>query len=73
MFATALGPFGVRPEEAVHVGDLRRTDVAGARGFGMRAARFRGVHDDGSADDREGDVVLDRHVELLDHLEVWGR
>jgi putative hydrolase of the HAD superfamily len=65
IFDKALAELGVRPSEAVHVGDLKRTDIAGARDFGMRAVRFRGVHDDKS-DAPEARFVIDRHEELLD-------
>ncbi|HET7455327.1 MAG TPA: HAD family hydrolase, partial [Solirubrobacterales bacterium] len=41
-FEAALDSLGARPEEAMHVGDLRRTDVAGATALGMRTARYRG-------------------------------
>ncbi len=34
------------PEEIVHVGDLRRTDVAGARQAGCVSVRYRAVSDD---------------------------
>ena len=68
-FHAALDPLAVSPADAVHVGDLRRTDVAGAQAIGMRAARFRGEHDDGSAGP-EGDWVLDRHGDLLAHLGI---
>ncbi len=37
MFRTALNELGVGPSEAVHVGDLLHTDVAGAKAVGMRA------------------------------------
>jgi putative hydrolase of the HAD superfamily len=37
IFKIALDELNVRPEEAVHVGDLLRTDVAGAKGVGMKA------------------------------------
>ena len=58
------------PSDAAHVGDLRRTDVAGARAMGIRAIRYRGVFDDpGRADDGsdqvEGDAVTDDHADLL--------
>ena len=44
IFRHALdGLGGVAPERAAHVGDLRRTDVAGARAMGMTAVRYRGV------------------------------
>jgi putative hydrolase of the HAD superfamily len=67
IYAKALAGLGVRPPEAVHVGDLRRTDVAGARDMGMHAARFRGVHDDlsGAA---EAAIVIDRHEQILEVL-----
>jgi putative hydrolase of the HAD superfamily len=65
IFAKALAELGARPPEAIHVGDLRRTDIAGARDFGMRSARFRGVHDDQSSG-AEADIVLDRHEQLLE-------
>lgn len=67
IYAKALAGLGVRPPEAIHVGDLRRTDVAGARDMGMHAARFRGVHDDlsGAA---EAAIVIDRHEQILEVL-----
>jgi len=55
---------GVPAEEAAHVGDLKRTDIAGARAFGMRAIRYVGVFDDADGDGPEGDLVLADHAEL---------
>ncbi len=69
IFAKALAELGVRPPEAIHVGDLRRTDIAGARDVGMHTARFRGVHDDLS-DFADGEVVLESHDQLLDVLSL---
>lgn len=71
MFAKALAELGVGPPEALHVGDLKRTDVAGARDFGMHAVRFRGAHDD-KTDAAEAEVVIDRHEQLLDVLGLAG-
>lgn len=65
IFAKALAELGARPPEAVHVGDLKRTDIAGAHDVGMRTVRFKGVHDDAS-DAREADCVISRHEELFD-------
>jgi putative hydrolase of the HAD superfamily len=65
IFAKALAELGVRPPEAIHVGDLRRTDIAGAHDVGMHAARFRGVHDDRS-DAPEAEIVIDRHEQILE-------
>jgi putative hydrolase of the HAD superfamily len=60
---------GVDPERAAHVGDLRRTDVAGARAVGMTTVRYRGANDDpAGADDVEADHVIDDHADLLDAL-----
>lgn len=42
VFERALMKLGVKPSEAVHVGDLPRTDVAGAKGAGMTAVWIRG-------------------------------
>ena len=67
VFRAALAPFGVQPRDAVHVGDLRRTDVAGARGFGMATLRIRARHDDRS-ELPEADAVVDSHAELLQVL-----
>lgn len=69
IFAKALAELGVRPPEAVHVGDLRRTDVAGADDVGMHAVRFRGAHDDRS-DFADAQIVIDRHEQLLEVIGV---
>jgi putative hydrolase of the HAD superfamily len=67
MFEAALAALEARPEEAMHVGDLRRTDIAGAAAFGMRTARYRGMHDDPDGGSGvEADFVLDSHLELLE-------
>lgn len=57
-FLAALHPLEVAPGDAAHIGDMRRTDIAGARGLGMRAIRFRGFSDD-TGDGPEADLVLD--------------
>lgn len=62
-FRAALSPLGVEPDRALHVGDLRRTDVAGARELGMKSVRLREPHDDRS-DLPEADFVVDSHAEL---------
>jgi putative hydrolase of the HAD superfamily len=69
MFEAALAPLGVEPAAAVHVGDLRRTDVAGAREVGMRTIRIRDRHDD-DTDLPEADAVADTHAHLLEILGV---
>jgi putative hydrolase of the HAD superfamily len=58
-FESALGGLGVSPKGAVHVGDLRRSDVAGARGAGMGTVRLRARHDDSDAGLARGSGVID--------------
>jgi putative hydrolase of the HAD superfamily len=51
IFHHALTGMGVEdPTRVAHIGDLRRTDVAGARAMGMVSVRYRGVNDDASPD-----------------------
>lgn len=69
VFRHALAPLGVAPAQAVHVGDLRRTDVAGARAAGLGSVRIRQHHDDES-DHPDADHVVDSHAELR---VLWGR
>jgi putative hydrolase of the HAD superfamily len=43
-FLTPLAELGVAPHEAVHVGDIQRTDIDGAQAAGLRAVHFVGVN-----------------------------
>lgn len=74
MFEAALDALGARPQESMHVGDLRRTDIAGAAAFGMKTVRYKGLHDDQDAKSGpEADFVLGSHRELpglIDRLSV---
>jgi putative hydrolase of the HAD superfamily len=72
IFEHALVGLGVvDPSRAAHVGDLRRTDVAGAQAMGMTAVRYRGSNDDtGEPGDPEADHVIVDHAELLDVLGI---
>lgn len=63
IFHAALRPLGVAPDRACHVGDLRHTDVAGARALGMESIRITARHDDTSALP-EADFVVGSHAEL---------
>jgi FMN phosphatase YigB (HAD superfamily) len=67
IFEAALAALGAPPERALHIGDLRRTDVVGAAAMGMGTVRYRGVHDDpDGAGGIEADHVLDSHLELAE-------
>jgi FMN phosphatase YigB (HAD superfamily) len=63
-FEAALDSLGAAPAEAMHVGDLRRTDVAGAAALGMRTVRYRGIHDD-PGEGPEAEFVVGSHLELI--------
>lgn len=70
IFEHALSGLGdVDPVRSAHVGDRRRTDIAGAAAMGMRAVRITAVFDD---DDPEqgppGDAVIASYDVLLDAL-----
>ena len=73
IFEHALAGLGaVAPSAAAHVGDLRRTDVAGARAMGMTAVRYTGAFDDDSQPEPEGDFVVGAHAELPGVLGIEG-
>jgi putative hydrolase of the HAD superfamily len=65
IFAKALAELGARPPEAIHVGDLKRTDIAGAHDIGMHTVRFKGVHDD-QTDAVDAECVISRHEQIFD-------
>ncbi len=69
IFHHALAGLGVDdPGAAAHVGDLRRTDVAGSKAMGMTSVRYTGVFDDPGDDDAtvavEADHVVADHADL---------
>jgi HAD superfamily hydrolase (TIGR01549 family) len=67
MFAHALdGLGGPDPARCVHVGDRKRTDVAGARAAGMRAVRITTAYND--PDEGPDDIVISSYDELLPAL-----
>lgn len=74
MFSWTLELLNVSPREAMHVGDRRRTDVAGARRAGLTSVRFTGIYDDAEPEP-EADHVIDdlRHViKLATHSSAGG-
>jgi FMN phosphatase YigB (HAD superfamily) len=70
IFETALSALEAEPARALHVGDLRRTDIAGGAALGMGTVRYRGMNAEGDREDgAEADVVVDDHSQLLDAIE----
>lgn len=76
-FLTTLVALNAAPAEAVHIGDLLRTDIAGAQGVGMRAVQYIGLNHDqanGLDDGRKimPDAVIRNHEELEPLLRQWN-
>lgn len=76
IFAHARDGLGVPDAGTIaHVGDLRRTDVAGALGVGSFAVRYAGIYDDpgtpaDGSDQVEADAVIGHHADLLAALDA---
>ena len=67
-FLYTLSFLDASPEEAVHVGDLAPTDVAGALGAGMQAILCRADGQSTAADDLTADVPVIHHLHELPGL-----
>ncbi|MEC7115805.1 MAG: HAD-IA family hydrolase, partial [Actinomycetota bacterium] len=66
IFNETLTGLGISdPSQSVHVGDLKRTDVAGARANNMTSVRYIGGRDD-PEDGDEADYVIKNHLEILE-------
>lgn len=63
VFLHVLGELGVRPTEAAHVGDIQRTDVAGAQAAGMAAVHFVGANN-ADVPHSTGDAIVSHFEEL---------
>lgn len=65
IFEHALeGLGGPAPARVAHVGDIRRTDVAGALAMGMVAVRYTGIADDRTQPEPEAHHVVDHFDKL---------
>ena len=71
VFEHALVGLGVDdPARAAHVGDSRRTDVAGAKAIGMTAVRYTYFVDAPAETGPEAHHVLDDHAKLASALGI---
>ncbi len=68
IFDAALTPLGVAAGDAVHVGDLKRTDIQGGRRAGMGTVRLHAAYDDVDALP-DADALAASHAELPGALE----
>ncbi|MEY2398251.1 MAG: putative hydrolase of the superfamily [Actinomycetota bacterium] len=65
IFEHALGTLGnPQPAQVAHIGDLRRTDVAGALAMGMTAIRYSGVFDDPPENGPDATITVADYSEL---------
>ena len=62
-FHSTLAELNAEPAEAVHIGDIFRTDIVGAKNAGMKAIRFAGFNK-GEGDDTLSDAVVDDYRKL---------
>lgn len=69
VFHTALSALSIEAQQALHVGDRLRTDVAGARGVGMWSVRITDQFDD-PAEIAEADGIAASHTELRELLGI---
>ncbi len=65
-FTTTLECLAVSAPQAIHLGDLTRTDIAGAKAIGLHAVRFAEIYDD---PDRS--VAPDEIVYSFAEFEKW--
>jgi len=71
IFDHALATLGdPSPNRVAHIGDLRRTDVAGARAMGMMAVRYSAVFDDPPENGPEANVVVHDYADLPRLLQI---
>lgn len=71
IFQITLDKLGVQPHEAVHVGDLVHSDIAGAKAIGMFAVRLAANYDDANRA-VEPDAVVKSYAELEEWLKQQG-
>lgn len=65
IFEHALATVGnPAASNVAHVGDLRRTDIAGALGMGMTAVRYAGVFDDPAENGPDATITVHDYAEL---------
>jgi len=69
MFQLALDKLGVRPNECIHVGDLHRTDIAGAKALGMNTAWIcRPIYAGKLQEDAGPEVIVSSVKELAERM-----
>ena len=67
IFQITLDRLGVQPRDAVHLGDLTHSDIAGAKAIGMQAVRLTANYDDANRS-IEPDAVVNSYSEFEEWL-----
>ncbi len=62
-FHSTLAELNAEPKDAVHIGDIFRTDIVGAKNAGMKAIRFKGFNN-AEVNDTLSDAVIDDYRQL---------
>jgi putative hydrolase of the HAD superfamily len=71
IFQVTLERLGAQPQEAVHIGDLTHSDIAGAKAIGMQAVRLTTNYDDANRS-VEPDAVVNSYAEFEEWLAAQG-
>lgn len=72
-FQTALRELGGDPLKSVHIGDIERTDIIGAKGVGMKAILYRGDSHKYAEEETTADAVMHHWSEIQGVMEtMWG-
>ncbi len=76
IFETALAACDAEAAHAVHIGDIERTDIAGARAMGMRSILFRGdpsgrYYDENGEDRTAADAVAHGWQDVLSIISTF--
>jgi putative hydrolase of the HAD superfamily len=71
MFLRTLAGLGVTPAQAAHVGDMPRTDIAGAQALGIYAVRMAAAED--HPEPPQADLVIRDHRQLWELAGLSGR
>ena len=67
VFIKTAESLGIHMRDLIHIGDLERTDIAGAKNAGCIAVKFTGVHND-LADQENAHFVLNDYPSLFSIL-----
>jgi len=67
-FQAILDDLNIKPEEALHIGDIERTDIVGAKQLNMKAIRFSGDTQSYLPKDNPQQTIAD--AEVFDWTEI---